>query len=193
MNTASPGFAPLSFASRQSVRTAQPRLALAELQAAIQDAADRPLSAAVTLPAQAYTSEEFFDWEVAHLLRAEWQCVAHGSQIPQPGDFVNLDLLGEPLTVVRGGDGTARVLSRVCPHRGMDVMPASVEASLVEFHLEDMEVCTGVQRGLYASGWQPGRLSHLEMPIWLFHRYLAARLRGVWPTDDRTPANSQRP
>ena len=63
---------------------------------------------------------------------------------------------------------------------------------LVDFHLEDMEVCTAVQRGFYASGWQPGRLSHLEMPVWLFHRYLAARVRDVWPTDDYVPAPSQR-
>jgi len=53
---------------------------------------------------------------------------------------------------------------------------------LTDFHLEDMEVCTAVQRGLYASGWQQGRLSHLEMPVWLFHRYLAARIRGSMPT-----------
>jgi hypothetical protein len=64
--------------------------------------------------------------------------------------------------------------------------------SLVQFHLEDMEVCTAVQRGLYASGWQTGRLSHLEMPVWLFQRYLAARIRGVWPTEDRPAAPSQR-
>jgi len=64
--------------------------------------------------------------------------------------------------------------------------------SLVQFHLEDMEVCTAVQRGLYASGWQQGRLSHLEMPVWLFHRYLAARIRDAWPTDDRAPAPGQR-
>jgi len=67
-----------------------------------------------------------------------------------------------------------------------------ITRSLVDFHLEDMEVCTAVQRGLYASGWQPGRLSHLEMPVWLFHRYLAARIRGVWPTDDRPAAPGQR-
>ena len=33
--------------------------------------------------------------------RAGWQCVAHLSQIPSAGDFLNLDLLGEPLIVVR--------------------------------------------------------------------------------------------
>ena len=436
-------FSPLAYASRTSTRTAQRPLALAEIQQGVLDAAARPLSRAVTLPAQAYTSEEFFEWEVNTVLRAGWQCVAHVSQLPRPGDFLNLDLLGEPLIVIRGKDGQVRALSRVCPHRAMDIMPAgfgydghgpaearpdapscghtrillcpyhawtfeldgglkacpemhraegfardafglkafptvtwqglvfvnldgscppfesglgeatadlaafnlpdlqvivarewdcsfnwkvlvenfmesyhhlgihhktlqpmmpardtwteqerrhyvrahlpykeSVRAEmraqaergdtgdglpllpglddrqqtewglflvhpscliatapdrviwyrlqplgpdrlklltttlvpratvgrpdfarvrehatklLTEFHLEDMEVCTAVQRGLYASGWQPGRLSHLEMPVWLFHRFIAARIRGVWPTDDHPAAPSQAP
>ncbi len=63
--------------------------------------------------------------------------------------------------------------------------------ALIEFHTEDMTTCSAVQRGLYASGCQRGRLSHLEMPIWLFHRYLAARSEGKWPTDDSPAAASQ--
>ncbi len=435
-------FPALAYAGLASNRTAQPARSLDEIQRGIAEVAELPLNRARTLPAQAYTSEEFFDWENTHLLRGGWQCVAHVSQIPQPGDFLNLDLLGEPLIVVRGKDGLVRVLSRVCPHRAMDIMPEGfgydghgpaeakpdaagcghtriflcpyhawtfeldgglkacpemqqaedfarddfrlkpfrsetwlgfvfvnldgqappfadglpemaadlaayhpaemklvvarewdcsfnwkvlvenfmesyhhlgihhrtlqpmmpardtwteqerrhyvrahlpykdsvreeyqafaergdfsedlppvpgisgaqqsewglflvhptfllatapdrliwyrlqplgpnrlklltttlVPASVVErenfphlrdkaarlmteFHLEDMEVCTAVQRGLYASGWQQGRLSHLEMPVWLFYRYLAARIRGVWPTDDRAAAPGQR-
>src|SRR5204863_7057097 len=87
------------------------------------EAAARPLSRATTLPAQAYTSEDFFGWETDQLLRAGWQCVGHVSQLPAPGDFMNIDLLGEPLIVVRGKDDEVRVLSRVCPHRAMDLMP----------------------------------------------------------------------
>jgi phenylpropionate dioxygenase-like ring-hydroxylating dioxygenase large terminal subunit len=417
-------------------------MSVEEIQRGIAEAAELPLSHARTLPADAYTSEEFFDWEVGSLLRGGWQCLAHVSQIPKPGDFLNLDLLGEPLIVVRDKGGAVRVLSRVCPHRAMDIMPVgfgydghgpaeakpdapgcghtriflcpyhawtfeldgrlkacpemqqadgfarddfglkafrsevwqgfifvnldggaepfaegmgemaddlaafrladmqlvvarewdcpfnwkalvenfmesyhhlgihhktlqpmmpardtwtererrryvrahlpyresvaadyrafearadfsdvpppapglgerqksewglflipptfllatapdrviwyrlqplgpnrlrllttvlvapetvalanfghlrdNIAKQLTDFHLEDMQVCTAVQRGLYASGWQQGRLSHLEMPVWLFHRYLAARIRGVWPTDDRPAAPGQR-
>jgi phenylpropionate dioxygenase-like ring-hydroxylating dioxygenase large terminal subunit len=438
-----PAFSPLAYADRTSARSAQPPLAVEDIQRGICAVAELPLARARTLPAAAYTSEEFFDWEVEHLMRGGWQCLAHVSQIPQAGDFLNLDLLGEPLIVVRGKDDAVSVLSRVCPHRAMDIMPVGfgydghgpaeakpgapgcghtriflcpyhawtfeldgrlkacpemqeaegfsrddfrlkpfrsevwqgfvfvnlggeapplaeglgemakdvanyrlgemklviarewecpfnwktlvenfmesyhhlgihhqtlqpmmpardtwteeerrhyvrahlpykeaaraeyrafiaradfsenlpplaaldeeqasewglfliaptfllatapdrviwyrlqplgpnrlklqttvlvapgaaarpnfpalrekAEQQLVQFHLEDMEVCTAVQRGLYASGWQQGRLSHLEMTVWLFHRYLAARIRGVWPTDDRPGAPSQRP
>jgi len=438
-----PTFEPLAYARQLSTRTAQPAQSLAAIQRGMVEAAARPLSRATTLPAQAYTSEDCFAWEVQHLFRAGWQCLAHVSQIPEAGDFLNLDLLGEPLIVVRGKDGGIRVLSRVCPHRSMDIMPEgfgydghtlaeargngsgcgktrlflcpyhawtfeidgglkacpemhqaedfcrddyslksfrcevwqgfifvnldgaapplaeglgematdvsafrlaelklviarewdcpfnwkvlvenfmesyhhlgihhktlqpmmpardtwteqerrhyirahlpyrdsvrdeyrAFEAKgdfstalpplpglnaaqksewglflihptfllatapdrviwyrlqplgpdrlklltttlvapevlrrdnfetlrehtakqLVDFHLEDMEVCTAVQRGFYASGWQPGRLSHLEMTVWLFHRYLAARIQNTWPTDDGVIAPSQQP
>jgi len=82
-----------------------------------------PLERARTLPAGAYTDEAFHVWELAELFRKEWFCVAHVSQLPENGDFVNLDAFGEPLMVVRGKDGAVRVLSRACPHRGMDIMP----------------------------------------------------------------------
>lgn len=61
-----------------------------------------------------------------------------------------------------------------------------------EFHLEDMEMCTAIQRGMVSLGAQRGRLSHLEMSVWLVQRYLAARIRGTWPTLDRPAAEGQR-
>ncbi|MDX2081960.1 MAG: aromatic ring-hydroxylating dioxygenase subunit alpha [Terrimicrobiaceae bacterium] len=414
-------------------RSRQSTMPLDDLLAEIQVVADLPLERGRTFPAEAYTSPEFLEWEVEHVLGANWICLAHVSQIPKPGDFINVDVLGEPLIVVHGKDGQVRVLSRVCPHRAMDIMPQGfgydgygpadpregspgcghtrlflcpyhhwsfeldgslkgcpemqkaegfcrdetglknfrcevwkgfvflnlsgnatpvaeqfaelgkdiegwdpanlkvviakewdcpfnwkvlvenfmeayhhlgahcktlqilmpakntwteaerahsmrvnlpfkdsvagdpdvdfatiptlppdqvhqmavylgqpsfllftgpdrlfwyridpitpdrsrllttclvndsafadpdfgkkLEAAnrmLVDFHLEDMEVCTAVQRGFYAKGYQRGRLSHLEMPIWLFQRYLAARARGTYPTLDRPAAPGQR-
>jgi phenylpropionate dioxygenase-like ring-hydroxylating dioxygenase large terminal subunit len=89
----------------------------------VQESAALPLAQSRTLPAETYTSGEFLDWEVKHVLGAGWICLAHQSQILHPGDFLNLDALGEPLIVVHGKDGEIRVLSRVCPHRAMDIMP----------------------------------------------------------------------
>jgi len=430
-----------------TTRHRRPAIPLEEILSDVESAAALSLDRSITLPAAAYTHPEFFDWEVENVFRAEWLCIAHTSQIPEAGDFITVDLLGEPLIVVRGKDDSVRVLSRICPHRAMDIMPpgfgydgqghaesrggvdgrlpgcghtrlflcpyhswtfeldgglkacpemhlaadfqrsdwalrsfasevwhgfvfvnldgkatvpvsrrlASVyshlgkwkpedmvvavhrewecpfnwkvlienfmesyhhagahknslqllmpatdswteaeqphlvrchlpyrekvraeihaaeesggqwdafpvipgldaqerfewglllghpnflvatapdslvwyrqqplgpdhhvltttllvprevaahpryaewlkagESGAVGFHLEDMECCTAVQRGFHGSGWQRGRLSHLEMPIWLIQRYLAARARGTWPTFDRPPAPSQR-
>ncbi|MFT4639906.1 MAG: hypothetical protein ACI8T1_003231 [Verrucomicrobiales bacterium] len=61
-----------------------------------------------------------------------------------------------------------------------------------EFDLEDLELLSAVPRSLYSDGYQRGRLSHLEMPIWLIQRFLAATIRGTKPTLDPEAAPAQR-
>ena len=111
------------FAQRSSARSLQPNMSVAEILDEIRRIAQIPLTQATTLPPQAFTSHDFFDWEVSNIFRSDWMPLAHLSQIPQPGDFLNIDLLGEPLIVVHGKDAQVRVLSRICPHRAMDIMP----------------------------------------------------------------------
>ncbi|WP_439815089.1 aromatic ring-hydroxylating oxygenase subunit alpha [Zavarzinia sp. CC-PAN008] len=89
----------------------------------IAEIAGRPLSRATTLPREAYLDDAFFEEEADAVLRSDWLSVAHVSQIPDKGSYVALDLLGEPLVAIRGDDGQVRVLSRVCPHRAMDILP----------------------------------------------------------------------
>jgi len=89
----------------------------------ILSAADRPLEQAVTFPSGAYTDREHYEFEVENILKREWLSVGHVSQVPNRGDYFNLELLGEPMIVVRGKDDVVRVLSRVCAHRGADVNP----------------------------------------------------------------------
>lgn len=96
-----------------------------ELAAVVQqviDAADMPLSKATTLPRAAYLKEEFFDLEVEKVFSAGWMCVGHASQVKEPGSYLTVDLLNEPLVIVRGKDDQIRVLSRICPHRATDIM-----------------------------------------------------------------------
>lgn len=52
------------------------------------------------------------------------------------------------------------------------VLAREVQAG-IDFHLEDMEMCTATQRGMASAGYVPGRLSHLEETIWQLQRYLA--------------------
>ncbi|MEI5007707.1 Rieske 2Fe-2S domain-containing protein [Streptomyces sp. PmtA] len=40
-----------------------------------------------------------------------------------PGDYLRVDLPGDPLVVTRDEDGELHALSRVCRHRFMDVLP----------------------------------------------------------------------
>jgi hypothetical protein len=98
----------------------------------------------------------------------------------------------DPLTPDR-----SRLLTTILVPKSYRALPqfelclASAKNALVDFHREDMDTCVAVQRGLYASGYQRGRMCHLEMPVWLFHRYLAARSCGTRPTRETPAAPSQ--
>ncbi|MCG8589828.1 MAG: aromatic ring-hydroxylating dioxygenase subunit alpha, partial [Proteobacteria bacterium] len=84
--------------------------------------AHRDLEKATTLPAGAFTSPAVYSAEVERIFEREWLCAGRADQIPEPGDYFALDLLGEKLVVVRGRDGEIRVLSRVCRHRAAELV-----------------------------------------------------------------------
>jgi phenylpropionate dioxygenase-like ring-hydroxylating dioxygenase large terminal subunit len=83
-----------------------------------------PLDQATTLPSGTYLSQAFFELERDAVLKRSWIPLAHVSQVPGTGDYLNVDLFGEPVIVVRAKDESIRVLSRVCRHRGMDILPS---------------------------------------------------------------------
>ena len=126
--------------------------------------------------------------------RSEWGLfVGYPSLMlfPGPNQFIWYRI--DPLTPDR-----SRLLTTVLVPKSYLDLPQfercreNAKAALAQFHREDMDTCTAVQRGFYASVHQRGRLSHLEMPVWLFHRYLAARSQGRWPAQDSAAAPSQK-
>lgn len=94
------------------------------LNEAIASAAALPRKLSESLPAGAYIDPDFAEFEKYEIFRKEWISLCHVSQLAKPGDFVRVDLVDEPLLVIRGKDGAIRVLSRTCRHRGMDLMPS---------------------------------------------------------------------
>ncbi|MEM1231254.1 MAG: aromatic ring-hydroxylating dioxygenase subunit alpha [Pseudomonadota bacterium] len=80
-----------------------------------------PLAEALTLPPAAYTDREIFALERERILRRSWWPVARLDQLPEPGSYLTVDLLDQPLLVVHGRDGQIRALSSVCLHRGAPV------------------------------------------------------------------------
>lgn len=81
----------------------------------------RPLNDAYTLPPRAYLSEEIFALEETQIMRKSWIPLARVDQIGEPGQYMSLDLLGQPVMVVHGTDGEFRVMSRVCLHRAAPI------------------------------------------------------------------------
>lgn len=72
----------------------------------------------LSLPGWVYHDSEYFRVEMAKLIRPSWQIVCHSNDIPAPGDWRTLELLGESVIVIRGQDGEVRAFANVCRHRG---------------------------------------------------------------------------
>lgn len=61
------------------------------------------------------------------LLRRYWQPVALAEQLPQGGDPLPVEVMGEELVLFRDQTGQAGLLARHCSHRGADLSYARVE------------------------------------------------------------------
>ena len=76
----------------------------------------------LTLPGWTYNNAEFFELEKEYLFLSNWMLVCHVSEVPNPGDFATLRLMGERALVVRGEDGELRAFYNVCRHRAAAVV-----------------------------------------------------------------------
>ncbi len=80
---------------------------------------------ATTLPREFYLDPEIYRMEAECAMRARWLPLARVEQVPEPGDYLATQLLGEQLVIVRDRDGALRVLSNVCRHRAMPIAEGS--------------------------------------------------------------------
>ena len=83
---------------------------------------DRNAAFARGLPGAAFTSEEFLALENERLFPKNWVFVAHGHDIPNPGDAKPITVAGLPLLLARNGNGEVRVFHNACRHRGRKVL-----------------------------------------------------------------------
>jgi phenylpropionate dioxygenase-like ring-hydroxylating dioxygenase large terminal subunit len=72
----------------------------------------------LSLPGWVYRDPDYFQVEMARVIRPLWQIVCHESDIAAAGDWRTLELLGESILVIRGQDARVRAFTNVCRHRG---------------------------------------------------------------------------
>jgi phenylpropionate dioxygenase-like ring-hydroxylating dioxygenase large terminal subunit len=77
------------------------------------------------LPAWVYNHAELQRLELERILLPSWQIVCHVNSIPDPGDFVTLDLGPESVVVLRDRDGGIKAFHNVCRHRGARLLDAA--------------------------------------------------------------------
>ncbi len=82
----------------------------------------RPAMEASSLPGFCYRSPEWYEREIERIFMREWLFVGREEQIPAPGDYFSMDLVEEPIVVVRGQDRRVRAFSASCRHRGTRIV-----------------------------------------------------------------------
>ncbi|MGH3412956.1 MAG: aromatic ring-hydroxylating oxygenase subunit alpha [Marmoricola sp.] len=70
------------------------------------------------LDADFYVSNEVFDLDMSAIFARHWLFVASDPEIPEPGDYVTVDIGPYSIIVVRDDDDEVRAFHNVCRHRG---------------------------------------------------------------------------
>ena len=76
-----------------------------------------PFEQALAMPKSVYTSEAFAAQEREHIFAREWLCAGRADALPNPGDYMTMQISGEPIIVLRDREGALRAMSNVCRHR----------------------------------------------------------------------------
>ena len=76
-----------------------------------------PFEKAHAMPTSVYTSEEFLADELKHVFSQDWFCAGRASSLGKPGDYLTLELAGQPIMVVRDSENNLQAQSNVCLHR----------------------------------------------------------------------------
>lgn len=74
------------------------------------------------LPGWSYHSEALLELEKDLVFRTHWQIAGHVSDVPEAGDYLTMDVVGERALIVRGKDDVVRAFHNICRHRGSRVV-----------------------------------------------------------------------
>lgn len=81
-------------------------------------------AAAGRIDRRIFWSPELYQLELERIFARCWIFVAHESQVPEPGDFVQAWMGQDQVLVVRQSDGSIDAFLNSCPHRGNRVCHA---------------------------------------------------------------------
>lgn len=97
----------------------------------------QPVDRARHSPSAIYLSPEIYELEREHIFMKDWICCGRVEEVEKPGDYLSLDLMGEPFVIARAQAGELRAFSNACLHRAVAVAPAgrgNKRAFICPFH-----------------------------------------------------------
>ena len=75
-----------------------------------------------TLRAEAYVDPCWHNVDQQQIIAKSWQWVCHVEKVREPNAYVAIDIAGQPIAVVRDGEGVLRAFYNVCKHRGHQLL-----------------------------------------------------------------------
>src|SRR3954454_11403755 len=141
----------------------------------------------LSLPGWVYHDPDYFRVEMGRLIRPSWQIVCHANDIRNAGDWRTLDIIGESVIVIRGGDGEIRAFANICRHRGsrlVDGEGGCARRLTCPYHAWTYAAdgrLVGVPRREDYPGLDPARLGLVPVELEAWHGFLFVRLEGGGP------------
>lgn len=83
---------------------------------------DLPLDRARTIPGSWYADPEVYALERRAVFGDSWLAAALVQDVAEPGSFATAEIAGEPILVVRDGEGALRAFYNVCRHRAAPLL-----------------------------------------------------------------------
>jgi Rieske 2Fe-2S family protein len=77
-----------------------------------------------TLHRDRYVESSWFDSEVENIFERQWFCVGRAEEIPEAGDHLVCDVVGESVLVTRTRSGELAAYINLCRHRGSQLTDA---------------------------------------------------------------------
>ena len=127
--------------------------AIAELKANV----SVPFAQARAMPKSVYTLPEFCAAELEHVFAKEWLCAGRADGLANPGDYLTMEIAGEPVIILRDRDGALRGMSNVCRHRMSTLLEGrgNVRSIVCPYHAWTYNL-DGSLRGAPAMGLNEG-------------------------------------
>ncbi|MFZ5710467.1 MAG: aromatic ring-hydroxylating oxygenase subunit alpha [Pseudomonadota bacterium] len=133
-----------------------------------------PFERATAMPKSVYTSADFLDRERSRIFAREWLCAGRADALPEPGDYLTMEIAGEPVIVLRDTDGQVHAMSNVCRHRMSTLLEGRGNARSIvcPYHAWTYNL-DGTLRGAPAMTLNQGfrksdvRLPQVRCEIWL--------------------------
>lgn len=134
----------------------------------------KPLAQARQLPGEVYSDPDIAALEKQKIFLDTWLCVGRVEEIPDPGDYMTAEIVGEPFVIARGSDGAISAFMNMCLHRGVPV--ASGRGNAKDFSCPYHGWLYDLKGKLIASP-QMGK-SDVDMKNWQMRPLQSAQWRG---------------